>query len=470
MRFVKSIKFRLTIWYLVVLGVLLVFLSTVVYFTLSQSLSQSLDDSLKLRAEQLMSSQDIFRNISQGSFQEELGEIVLLYFYSGDELIKVYARDNELIKVYAHDSQLVEQALAGQNSFATTKMANGQEIRLYAVPFSPDRPSIFPHKPDIHSAALVIGRSTAEIEHALQGLMHILILAVPLTMALAGGGGVFLAKRALKPVEHITQTTQEIEESDLSRRIEVHTKDELGRLASTLNQMIERLERAFSRQRQFTADASHELRTPLAVIQAESTLALQKERTESDYRKSLELISQEANDTSAILDKLLLLARADAGKEQLSFEKVNLKKLLSDLASDVEILCREKGLEFQLSQMKDLIIKGDKAKLKGLFLNLLDNAIRYTPSGGTVSVSLAREGQLAVVAIRDMGIGISPEHIPHIFERFYRVDKARSRAEGGSGLGLAICQYIAEIHQGKIEIETQVGKGSTFSVLLPLLE
>jgi heavy metal sensor kinase len=289
-------------------------------------------------------------------------------------------------------------------------------------------------------------------------------------MALAGGGGFFMASRVLKPVERIRQTAQEIGESDLSRRIEVDSEDELGRLTSTLNRMIGRLEAAFSRQRQFTADASHELRTPLAVVQAESTLALRKKRTQDDYRKSLGLISQEAAHMSAVVGKLLYLARIDAGKDQVNFERINLKELLTELASDIEVLAREKGIEFKLARLESLSIEGDRVKLEQLFLNLLENAIRYTPSGGSISASIVREGKAAVIIIKDTGIGISKEHMPHLFERFYRVDKARSRAEGGAGLGLAICQHIVEVHNGSIEVESQIGKGSTFSVSVPLAE
>jgi heavy metal sensor kinase len=295
-----------------------------------------------------------------------------------------------------------------------------------------------------------------------------LIIVVPLALALAAGGGIFLARRALKPVDKIAQTAQEIEESDLSRRINVNTKDELGRLAATLNAMIGRLEKAFQRQKQFTSDASHELRTPLAVIEAESSLALQKERPSTDYRQSLEIISQESRQMSSLIDQLLTLARADAGKEQWNFTEVNLGKLIGNLSTDADVLCQEKGLSFQLGQTQDLVVKGDEARLRELFMNLLDNAIRYTPAPGTVSVSLRREGQMAVVAITDTGVGIPAEDIPFIFERFYRVDKSRSRAGGGSGLGLAICKHIAEAHGGKIEVESQVGTGSTFSVWLPL--
>lgn len=298
--------------------------------------------------------------------------------------------------------------------------------------------------------------------------MHTLIIAIPLALALAAGGGVFLARRALKPVDDIAQTAQEIQESDLSRRINVNTKDELGRLAATLNEMIARLEKAFQRQKQFTSDASHELRTPLSVIEAESTLALQKERTSSDYRQSLETISQEAKQMSSLIDQLLTLARADAGKEHWNFTEVNLGKLITDLGMDVDVLCQEKGLSFQLGQMQDLVVKGDEARLRELFMDLLDNAIRYTPPPGTVSISLRREGQMAVVAVRNTGVGIPAEDIPFIFERFYRVDKSRSRAQAGTGLGLAICRHIAEAHGGRIEVESQVGAATTFSVWLPL--
>jgi heavy metal sensor kinase len=461
MSFIHSIKFRFTIWYLLVLAILLIALSTGVYFYLSRSLYRSLDDSLEIRSTQLCSIPAISEIIRQGELQEELGEIVTLYFYSGDQLMEVSPRGISIPMSH----EFISQAIAGTSLFTTIRTAEGEGLRLLAVPINI---SILGPPPGLQPAAIVIARSTKQIDQALAGLLHTLIIAVPLALALAAGGGIFLARRALKPVDKIAQTAQEIEENDLSRRINVTTKDELGRLAATLNAMIGRLEKAFQRQKQFTSDASHELRTPLAVIEAESTLALQKERPSSDYRQSLESISQESRRMSSLIDQLLTLARADAGKEQWNFTEVNLNTLITDLSTDVEILCREKGLSFQLGQTQDLAMKGDEARLRELFMNLLDNAIRYTPAPGTVSVSLRREGQMAVVAITDTGVGIPAEDIPFIFERFYRVDKSRSRAEGGSGLGLAICRHIAEAHGGRIEVESQVGAGSTFSVWLPL--
>jgi heavy metal sensor kinase len=452
-------------WYLLVLAVLLIALSAGVYFYLSRSLCQSLDDSLELRSTQLVSFSAILESIRQGEFQEELGEIVVLYFYSANQSREVSPTG---ISIPLSD-EFISQAIAGTGLFTTIQTAEGEGLRLLAIPVDlgiPEPPLEPP--PSIPPALLVIARSTKQIDQALAGLVHTLIIAVPLALALAAGGGIFLARRALKPVDKIAQTAQEIEESDLTRRIDVNTKDELGRLAATLNEMIGRLEKAFQRQKQFTSDASHELRTPLAVIEAESTLALQKERAPSDYRQSLETISQESTQMSSLIEQLLTLARADSGKEQWNFAEVNLGKLITNLSTDVEVLCQEKGLSFQLGQTQDLVIEGDEPRLRELFMNLLDNAIRYTPAPGTVSVSVRREGQMTVVAIKDTGVGIPAEDIPFIFERFYRVDKSRSRAEGGTGLGLAICRHIAQAHGGKIEVESQVGMGSTFSVWLPL--
>jgi len=461
MNFIHSIKFRFTIVYLLVLAVLLTALSAGVYFYLSRSLYQNLDHSLELRSTQLCSLPTILETIRQGEFQEELGEIVILCFYADNQSVQ-WSPPGISIPL---SHEFISQAIAGTGLFTAIQTAEGEGLRLLAVPVNLGPPGPTPSLPP---SLLIIARSTKQIDQALAGLVRTLLIAVPLALALAAGGGIFLARRALKPVDEIARTAQEIEESDLSRRINVNTKDELGRLAATLNEMIGRLEKAFQRQKQFTSDASHELRAPLAVIEAESTLALQKERPSSDYQRSLENISQETRRMSSLIDQLLTLARADAGKEQWNFAEIDLGKLISNLSTDAEILCQEKGLNFQLGQTHDLVVKGDEARLRELFMNVLDNAIRYTPALGTVSLSLRRDGQMAVVAITDTGVGIPAEDIPFIFERFYRVDKSRSRAEGGSGLGLAICRHIVEAHGGKIEVESQVGVGSTFSVWLPL--
>jgi signal transduction histidine kinase len=288
-------------------------------------------------------------------------------------------------------------------------------------------------------------------------------------MVLSGFGAFFLSSRALRPVDRITRTAKEIGEKDLRQRIPIKSNDELGRLASTLNQMIARLEVAFERQRQFAADASHELRTPLSVIRAESTLSLANATTLDEYRKSLDLISQEADHMSSIIEQLLFLARNDAGQEPLNLVSVNIKELLTDISADVEVLTRDKGLQFNLGPIDNVNVKGDRVKLKQLLMNILTNAIRYTPPFGKITTTTTKKKEILEVDITDTGPGISPEHLPYIFQRFYRVDSARSGSEGGAGLGLSIAQSIAESHGGKIEVESQLAKGSTFKIYLPIL-
>lgn len=460
MTFIHSIKFRFTIWYLLVLAVLLTMLGVSVYFFLSRSLYRNLDHDLELRTAQLQNIPTIISSIREGEFQEEVGEIVLLCYYSEDKLVQISPRDVSISLEY----NFIERAIEGNKAFNTVRTTGGKGIRLCAVPLEQ---STHMGMMNIGPAAVVVGRSTADIEQALDRLFRIFIITGSLTLLLAAGGGVFLAGRALKPVDEISRTASNIGEGDLNRRIKVNTRDELGRLAATLNQMIERLQKALKRQQQLTSDASHELRAPLAVIQAESSLALQKEREADEYKQALETVTQEASHMSSIIDRLLFLARADAGKAQLVFEEVNLGNLIRDLGDDVEILCQQKGLKLEKGATPDFIVKGDRAMLRQLFLNLLDNAIKYTPEGGTIWLTFRAERQRAAVAIADTGIGIPPVELPHIFERFYRVDKARSRTEGSSGLGLSICQYIAEVHGGRIEVKSQPGKGSTFTVWLP---
>lgn len=454
MRLFKTIKFRLTVWYLVVIMVLLSIFATVAYVMLSREMWGNLDSSLQARVAELHSSLTTPGD-SNMLLAGNLTEIVLFYD-ANNRLVQRIGPNVDFVNI----DSLVKNAFLGHSSFVTANTRDGQEVRLYAAPFAAGSVTTF---------AIVVGRTTAEIRDVLSTLKSILGISALVIIVLVGLGGAFLASRTLKPVDRMTGTAQDISESDLSRRIDVNSEDELGRLASTLNKMIERLEVAFKRQRDFTADASHEMRTPLAVIQAESTLALEKERTAAEYRKSLELISQEVDYMSEVLGKLLFLARSDAGKEPLKFEEVNLGELITQLGTDMDVLAREKGLNFSLGAVENVTLKGDKIKLRQMFLNVMANAIRFTPSGGYISTTLVTQKDRAIVTVTDTGIGIAAEHLPLLFERFYRVDKARSRSEGGSGLGLAIAKHIAELHKGRIEVESEIGKGSTFRLILPVI-
>jgi len=467
MSLIYSIKFRFTLWYLLILAATLIVLCTGVYFLLSQTLYRGLDDSLERNTLEIARSATVYEDIGLGDITQSPRDLLMLSFYSGDQLIKLSNNDQ-----YVLDDETVIRVIKGGRLFFTANASGGEELRCFGTRLPPRNensvPRTLPFDSENRPVVLIGGRPNAPIEESLSALVNVFIIAIPVCLVIAGGGGIFLARRALNPVDTISRTARDIEENDLSRRIDIKTKDELGRLAFTINQMIERLQKAFERQRQFTGDASHELRAPLAVIKAESTLALQKDRQIAEYRQSLETISQEADHMTKIIDQLLTLARSDAGVEKMSFDEVNLSELLRDLASDINVLCQDKGLLLKLDAEKNISVEGDAGKLRQLFLNVLDNAIRYTPGGGVISITLSVEGQTALVTVKDTGIGISQEHLSHIFDRFYRVDKARSRAEGGSGLGLAICKHIVEAHGGEISVESLVGSGTTFYIRLPL--
>ena len=473
MRFISSIKFKFTVWYLLVLTVLLIGLSLATYGYLSRNLYESLDDSLIVRTDQLRNIRGVLQAIAQGTFEEEVGEVVVLYYERDGE---IYATSRRGLQIQL-DTKSVRDAIGGQSAFDTVSVENVGEIRFRIIPFRPDRPVPFPRglggPPrgfSIRSAAIAVGQPTDQIDMALGALVRTFLVAIPLTLLVAGAGGVFLAGRALKPVDQMTKVAQEIGETDLNRQIPVNTQDELGRLGSTLNQMLARLSRAFNRQKEFTGDASHELRTPLAVIQAESTLALQRVRTPGEYRGSLETIAEEAESMSRIISQMLALARADSGTDQLVFEELELHGLLREVVDDMQALSLGKNLQWKTRLNGSLTVMGDRGLLKQLFLNLLENSVRYTPQGGEVSITSEVNGHEALLSVSDSGIGISDEHLPHIFERFYRVDKARSRSEGGSGLGLAICQQITELHQGQIGVRSAEGKGTTFTMTIPLVQ
>ena len=447
MKFFKSIRTRLTLWYLAVIVVLLLIFSSVAYFMLDYTLYNNLDNTLQNRANSLNTPTYVV---------PKSNELLMSFDANGNETQSVGGVTVDTPKL----SGLIKKAIAGQNAYLSATGTENQNIRLYATSFL----NPFNGQPVV----IVVGQTTTEITDVLHTFVYVIVIAMVAIIILAGIGGLFLAERALKPVQQITKTAQNIEGSDLSQRINVKTDDELGMLASTLNEMIGRLEESFNRQRQFTADASHELRTPLAIMQAEATLALSKERAPDDYRKSLETISQESDYMSSVIGKLLFLARSDAGKEQLTFEDVELKGLITGLASNIEALAQDKGIKFAVDAHEELMVSGDKVKLRQLFINILENAVRYTPTAGHISVSLVKQESNAVVSISDTGIGIPPEHLPHIFERFYRVDKARARADGGVGLGLAIAKIIAESHKGNIEVESELGKGTTFRISIPV--
>ncbi len=307
-----------------------------------------------------------------------------------------------------------------------------------------------------------------EVDRESGELLAVLAMAVPAALVVAGGFGYFLARKALKPMTTLRRATEAITADHLDRRLPVaNSQDELGQLTQTINAMIGRLEQSFAEIRRFTADASHELRTPLTAIRTETEVALRQALTTTDYQQLLASILEECERLTRLTDELLALSREDAGVAPVGRESVDLAALVRDVVEVMRPLAEAKGLCVKVETKGPGWVQGDAARLRQVFYNLLDNAIKYTPEGGAVGVRSERQDQSMVVTIQDTGIGIPPEHLPHVFDRFYRVDKARSRPEGGTGLGLSIARSIVVGYGGRVELTSSPGQGTTCTVILP---
>jgi heavy metal sensor kinase len=317
---------------------------------------------------------------------------------------------------------------------------------------------------------VLVGKSLRSEETSLRQLRWILLGAGAGVMVIGLCGGWLLSKRVTRPIRVISETARAISASDLSRRIDVKEADsELGSLAQTLNETFERLETAFQRQVRFTADASHELRTPLSIIHSHAELALTRERTAPEYKQAIETCLRAAKRTKALVDALLVLARADAGKLDLKYERFDLKDAADESLAMVASRAQERNVSIE-TNLRPMEMEADRTRILQLLTNLLVNAIQYNHAGGRVVLTITQGESSAILTVADTGVGIAAEDQPHLFERFFRADKARSREAGGSGLGLAICQSIVEAHHGSITFTSQPGSGTTFVVRLPLAQ
>jgi heavy metal sensor kinase len=296
----------------------------------------------------------------------------------------------------------------------------------------------------------------------------LLLAAGGAVLALGLGGGWWLAGRVIRPIDQISAAASRISAGNLSERIDVAEADnELGRLAGVLNSTFARLEAAFAQQAQFTADASHDLRTPLAVIISETQTALARERSAAEYRETLEGCLVTAQQMRRLTESLLELARFDAGQESMQREPFDLSQVVRQCVELVRPLAERRGIKLAC-ELAAVQCQGDAERLSQVVTNLLTNAIQFNREQGEIRVSIEANNSSALIQVADTGAGIAAEDLQHIFERFYRADKSRSRAEGRNGLGLAICKAIVDAHGGSIEVTSQVGSGSTFTVKLPL--
>ena len=310
-----------------------------------------------------------------------------------------------------------------------------------------------------------------QIEIALHGLLLTFAIYMPFVVSLAVAGGYWLMRRSLQPVDEITKRAEGITSTNLSERLPViRTGDELERLSISLNRMIERLANAFQHINRFSADASHELRTPLTILQLELEGLAQTHRGDASLGERIGSALEETHRMSRVVESLLTISRLDAGEVKMDKSPLDMGELAASTAGEMKLLAEEKSISLRIQAGVGVEVAGDRVRLQQIVVNLIDNSIKYTPIGGMIEVRVGREGQSAVLEVADNGVGIPAHDLPLVFERFYRADKARSRASGGAGLGLSIVKAICAAHNGDIQVSSQEGKGSTFRVELPLLQ
>jgi heavy metal sensor kinase len=468
----RSIRVRLTLWYVLALALLLVLFSGGVYLALRDALSDNLDAAIEGRV-------DVWLHVVQvvdgeprlplesaspptedASDDDDDPEDEL----DDEEFVRLYDRQGGLLadtsdsgEVGALDPSVVRRAVDGDAQWLRLR-GEDETYRVRIVPVE---------QAGVTVGALAVGQSEEDLTDTLSALLTVTALALPLALLAAGLVGFLLARRALAPIDRITRTARELSAADLSRRLDLDLPDdELGRLARTFDAMLERIDVAFQRQRQFTADASHELRTPLTIMRGQLEVALSRARPADDYRATLEAQAEQVERLSGLVSSLLTLARADAGQIPLERELLEVAALVESSVEQVAPLADERGVALTTSG-PPATVQADATLLVQLLLNLLDNALRHTPPGGTIEVSWAVVGGVLQLLVHDTGSGIAAEHLPRVFERFYRVEQARERVAGGVGIGLAICRWIAEAHGGTITLESAVGVGTTVLVTLP---
>ena len=457
-----SIGVRLTLWYLAIFALAQTLFGAGMWLILRNNLFDLVDDGLEAQVDDLknfLQSQPKDRPIAK--VQEEVNETYTIE-HPGDYLA-VYADDNQLI----YRSAFLQ---AHQSALLPPDQVKRPIVRSRRIDHRPFRFLFQKLEVNGHVYTVEMGGPADDAVETLHDFRSYLLMFAPLLLLVAAGGGYWLSRRALSPVDALVRTAREVSGTNLGSRLQrLETGDELQRLSDGLNEMLDRIEAAFQRITQFTADASHELRTPVSLIRTEAELALRRSRGEAEYKESLRHILLEAERTTALIEQLLAMARADSARETLHLEPVDLRQILRSVVDGWQQVATIRNLQFSANlDAPDFSVMGDETLLRRLADILLDNAFKYTPSPGSVRLSLEPQAESAVVRVQDSGVGIAEEEQGRIFERFYRVDKARSRAQGGAGLGLAIAQWIVTQHGGSIQVESQPGQGSTFRVELPM--
>jgi heavy metal sensor kinase len=453
------IRVRLTLWYVLLLAATFIIFAVYLIFRFQHSLQSAVDDSLQITVTHLIASFD----------QEDIDDREQLTFNrdgptpvrSPNFVVRLISPENDVWDVSGDTQDISFWGPLEAGYSIQPGGESGAEWRVFSQPVLTSNGQT--------AAWVQAAQSLGPVEDTLAGLRLQLFLGIPFILVCAGLGGYFLANRALRPIRQIAATVQEITAQDLSRRLAYDgARDEIGSLASTFDQMLGRLQSSFERERRFTSDAAHELRTPLTVLKGQIEVALNQHRDPAAYEKILQELSAQVERLIRLSNGLLFLSRS--GQQQLSFEPddLDLYEWLEILVEQLEPLAREKGLKINSKLPADLSVYGDSDHLIRLFLNILENALKYTPRGGEITITGSKAPHEIQVSIHNTGTGIPPEHLPHLFERFYRVDSDRSSQTGGTGLGLAIARQIVRLHKGDIELHSEPDQGVTVTVYLPV--
>ena len=488
--FLKSIRFKIVFSYTVILVLVLSLFSAMVYINLRKTLNNDLNDMLQLKAEGVEESIDTYweieknEGIATGAAEEAFSKINNLNFRRiAERWVEEQSSDPELLGIIVSilgpkgeritssgnfpgisfaDKENLEAALIGQTRFEDrvfykTPSGNAELMRVFALPVIEDNKL---------SYIVQVASPMTVFQNALNKLRFNFLLMLPLAVFLSSIAGVFLAALIIRPVKNIIGSVRRITAENLKLRIQLpETKDEIRELVDTFNAMLEKLDESFSSQTQLIQDVSHELRTPLTIMRGEIEVALKKARSPEEYIAVLESGLEEISRLGLMIENLLILSRYDSHEVSMDINRVSISGLLNEIVSDIQRLAKRKGVSIARRGSDDILINGDEHQLRRAFLNIIDNAIKYTPEGGKILISLKTFEGLTRVKVTDSGIGISPENLPFIFDRFFRVDKSRSGE--GYGLGLSIAKSIIEAHKGSLSIESEPGRGTTVIINLP---
>ncbi len=454
-----SLKVNLTVWYIIILLLVLIFFSSILYLYLEEQLKQEVKNILELEIENIKEEIKRFDNSNNNYLNSIINNknIKTVFYSKQGDLKTEILKDDSILKI-------IPKNINKKNDFKILKYQDNKWALMV-------RPFYLSSKPEEKAGYIMMLYSLAKEESMLKKLLLILIIMIPITLILASGGGYFLANRALKAIDIISTTAEKISQSNLSRRISnsKNREDEIGRLIKTLNNLFDRLESSFYRQKQFNADVSHELRTPISVIKAQVDEALDEDELTSEQKNILLTIKKQIAQMNNLISQMLILAKADENNFELDKEEFDLNIVVDTVIEEMNNLALEKNILIskEIIVNDDFKIKADLSLITQLLLNIFDNAIKYTQTNGKIKITLNKLDNYYKLNIIDNGIGIAKENLTNIFKRFYRVDKSRSREYGGTGLGLSICNWIVNTHGGEIKVNSSLEEGSKFTILLP---